>query len=111
MPVLSRAGVSPEQAEVVGFLGDTVNAVPGAVPALQPAADSELYGSGHFGAFACEAAAREAGFSRLEMGATLTGVPFYRAKGYEALEELAVPLPGGESLPIVRMGKRLAFSY
>ena len=31
---------------------------------------------------ACEAAAFAAGFRRLEMGATLTGVPFYRAKGY-----------------------------
>src|SRR5215471_159582 len=30
----------------------------------------------------CETAARAAGFTRLEMGATLTGVPFYRVKGY-----------------------------
>ena len=35
---------------------------------------------------ACEAAAWAAGFRRLEMGATLTGVPFYRAKGYVELE-------------------------
>jgi GNAT superfamily N-acetyltransferase len=56
----------------------------------------------------CEAAARAAGFTRLEMGATLTGVPFYRAKGYRALEEIAVPLPNGESLPVVRMAKELA---
>jgi GNAT superfamily N-acetyltransferase len=56
---------------------------------------------------ACEAAAGAAGFTRLEMGATLTGVPLYRARGYVALENLAVPLPGGESLPIVRMEKQL----
>jgi GNAT superfamily N-acetyltransferase len=56
---------------------------------------------------ACEAAAGAAGFTRLEMGATLTGVPLYRARGYMALESLAVPLPGGESLPIVRMEKQL----
>ncbi len=55
----------------------------------------------------CERAARSAGFTRLEMGATLTGVPFYEAKGYVALEHLAVPLAGGESLPIVRMAKQM----
>jgi GNAT superfamily N-acetyltransferase len=56
---------------------------------------------------ACESAAAAAGFTRLEMGATLTGVPFYRAKGYAACEELTVPLPGGHSMPIVRMEKAL----
>jgi N-acetylglutamate synthase-like GNAT family acetyltransferase len=54
---------------------------------------------------ACEAAARAAGFRRLEMGATLTGVPFYRAKGYVELEAAEVPLGDGLTLPIVRMGK------
>ena len=42
------------------------------------------------------------------MGATLTGVPLYRARGYAALEDLAVPLGDGLALPIVRMEKRLA---
>lgn len=54
----------------------------------------------------CEAAARAAGFTRFEMGATLTGVPMYRARGYVELEHLEVPLENGESLPIVRMAKR-----
>jgi GNAT superfamily N-acetyltransferase len=54
---------------------------------------------------ACENAARAAGFTRLEMGATLTGVPFYRAKGYTAMERQEVPLDNGQSLPIVRMVK------
>jgi GNAT superfamily N-acetyltransferase len=54
---------------------------------------------------ACEAAAEAAGFRRLEMGATLTGVPFYRAKGYVELEPADVPLGDGLTLPIVRMGK------
>jgi len=31
---------------------------------------------------ACEGAATAAGLTRFEMGATLTGVPFYRAMGY-----------------------------
>jgi len=54
---------------------------------------------------ACENAAREAGFTRLEMGATLSGVAFYQAKGYTALENLEAPLGNGEALPIVRMAK------
>jgi GNAT superfamily N-acetyltransferase len=54
---------------------------------------------------ACEAAAEAAGFRRLEMGATLTGIPFYRAKGYVELEAEEVPLGNGLTLPIVRMGK------
>jgi GNAT superfamily N-acetyltransferase len=57
---------------------------------------------------ACESAALEEGFRRLEMGATLTGVPFYRMKGYEAVEEVAVPLGGGSSMSIVRMAKNFA---
>ena len=55
---------------------------------------------------ACESAAVAAGFVRFEMGATLTGVPLYQARGYVALENLEVPLANGESLPIVRMEKR-----
>jgi GNAT superfamily N-acetyltransferase len=56
---------------------------------------------------ACEKAAIAAGFRRLEMGATLTGVEFYRVKGYAEREKLAVPLGDGEELPIVRMGKEI----
>ena len=56
---------------------------------------------------ACERAAADAGFTRLEMGATLSGLPFYRARGYIALEELVVRLANGESLPIFRMKKRV----
>jgi N-acetylglutamate synthase-like GNAT family acetyltransferase len=56
---------------------------------------------------ACENAAIEAGFSRLEMGSTLTGVPLYQARGYIALANLEVPLGNGEVLPIVHMEKRI----
>lgn len=59
---------------------------------------------------ACEKAAVVAGFTRFEMGATLTGVSLYRVRGYVALENLEVPLAGGESLPIVRMEKRISKS-
>jgi predicted N-acetyltransferase YhbS len=54
---------------------------------------------------ACEDAAREAGFTRLEMGATLSGAAFYKAKGYAELEKLETPLSNGETLSIVRMAK------
>lgn len=54
---------------------------------------------------ACETAARKAGFTRLEMGATLSGVAFYTAKGYAAVEQQSVPLGNGDVLPIVKMAK------
>jgi GNAT superfamily N-acetyltransferase len=54
---------------------------------------------------ACESAAMASGFTRLEMGATLTGVPFYRAKGYQEAEGMSVPMGNGLSLEIVRMWK------
>jgi GNAT superfamily N-acetyltransferase len=57
---------------------------------------------------ACETAARDAGFTRLEMGATLSGVPFYRAKGYEPAEEQRVSLGDGSSMAILRMTKIIA---
>lgn len=52
-----------------------------------------------------EEAARAAGFRRFEMGSTLTGVPLYRLKGYIETERIAVPLPNGEALPVVKMVK------
>jgi GNAT superfamily N-acetyltransferase len=55
----------------------------------------------------CEAAAAKAGFRRLEMGATLTGVSLYRARGYAEAEHREVPLRPGVSLPIIRMVKQL----
>ena len=52
-----------------------------------------------------ESAAREAGFTRYEMGSTLTGVPLYRLKGYVEVERIDVPLWNGEALPVVKMVK------
>ncbi len=54
---------------------------------------------------ACESAATAAGFKRFEMGATLTGVALYKARGYREVERIEVPLANGELLPIVRMEK------
>jgi GNAT superfamily N-acetyltransferase len=53
----------------------------------------------------CEQAARNAGFSKFEMGATLTGVPLYEKRGYVAQESVELPLPNGETLRILRMRK------
>lgn len=55
----------------------------------------------------CEETARDAGFRRLEMGATLTGVPMYAARGYEEVERMEVRLRNGLSLPVVRMRKSI----
>jgi GNAT superfamily N-acetyltransferase len=58
---------------------------------------------------ACEAAAASAGFTRFEMGATLTGIPLYARWGYTCHECLQVPLPNGETLAVVRMSKEISF--
>ena len=56
---------------------------------------------------ACEAAARAAGFRKLELGATLPGVPLYVAMGYQPIERVEHPMPEGEVLPLVIMGKQV----
>lgn len=53
----------------------------------------------------CEDAAQTAGFHRCELGATLTGLAMYAARGYVEFERIEVPLPNGSSLPVVRMAK------
>jgi len=55
----------------------------------------------------CERQAREAGFRRLEMGSTLTGVPLYSLRGYRERERIAIALPNGEEMAVVRMTKNL----
>jgi N-acetylglutamate synthase-like GNAT family acetyltransferase len=55
---------------------------------------------------ACEAAAREAGFTSYEMGATLTGAKLFGAKGYVAVENIEVPLKNGLTLLVIHMAKR-----
>jgi GNAT superfamily N-acetyltransferase len=56
---------------------------------------------------ASETAAAAASFTRLELGSTLTGVPFYRAHGYREAEPIEVPLGQGITLTVVRMTKTL----
>jgi GNAT superfamily N-acetyltransferase len=60
---------------------------------------------------ACESAALAAGFRRFEMGATLTGVALYRARGYREVERIGVPLGNGEVLEVVRMEKGIELGH
>jgi GNAT superfamily N-acetyltransferase len=55
----------------------------------------------------CERAARWEGFTRLDLMATLPGVPLYRACGFEAIEEHGVLLADGTPLPCIAMAKSL----
>src|SRR5580704_14174743 len=55
---------------------------------------------------ACEVAARAAGFTSFEMGATLTGAKLFATKGYVGVEDIEVPLKNGLSLPVIHMAKR-----
>ena len=64
--------------------------------------DRARQGIGRFILSVCEAAARDAGYARAEMMATLAGEPLYRACGYVAIERIETPVP------MVRMGKSLA---
>jgi GNAT superfamily N-acetyltransferase len=54
-----------------------------------------------------EASAAQAGFSRVELVATLAGERLYSACGYEILERLAEITTSGMSIPIVRMAKSI----
>jgi GNAT superfamily N-acetyltransferase len=56
---------------------------------------------------ACEAAAKAAGFTRYEMGATLTGAKLFGVKGYVAVRRIEIPLVNGERLPVIHMEKRV----
>ncbi len=55
---------------------------------------------------ACEDAARAAGFTRYEMGATLTGAKLFGVKGYVAVQRISIPLVNGEFLPVIHMEKQ-----
>ena len=54
----------------------------------------------------CEDAAQLQGFRRVELMATLSGVPLYHACGYEALDSI-LDDRGGVPVPLIRMTKAL----
>lgn len=53
----------------------------------------------------CEEAARQAGFTRFELMATLPGVRLYGARGYVPGELIRWPLPNGQAIEFVPMAK------
>ena len=55
----------------------------------------------------CESRARDAGFTRMELAATLTGVNLYRACGFEVIDRVESTLPDGVRAALVRMTKQL----
>ena len=55
----------------------------------------------------CESAARDAGFSSVELMATMSGEPLYRACGYHDIQRITAASRNGVDVPGVRMGKTL----
>jgi GNAT superfamily N-acetyltransferase len=56
----------------------------------------------------CEAAASAEGFTRVQLMATLAGIPLYRACGYKEIERTVGGPVNGVAVPLVLMGKALA---
>ncbi len=54
----------------------------------------------------CEAAAGAEGFARMELMATMAGLPLYRASGYDEIEQVS-NVVGTIAVPLIRMGKSL----
>lgn len=55
----------------------------------------------------CEAAARNAGFRRIELVATLPGVPLYSANGYQKVKDAPIEIAGAPPLGAFLMAKDL----
>jgi GNAT superfamily N-acetyltransferase len=55
----------------------------------------------------CETAARHAGFTSVELMATLSGEPLYKTCGYHQIERITAASGDGIDVPGVRMGKKL----
>jgi GNAT superfamily N-acetyltransferase len=56
---------------------------------------------------ACEEAAKQAGFKRAELMATMAGEPLYRACGYSVIEPSSSTTSSGVRVPLLLMGKAL----
>ena len=83
-------------------------------PRLDPAKVRAMYtyptyarqGVGRLILSLCESAARSEGFLKVELMATMSGEPLYRACGYEAVERI-LDERGGAPVPLIRMHKEL----
>lgn len=77
------------------------------VRAMYTSPEHTRQGIGRAVIYACEAAARAAGFKRAELMATMAGEPLYRACGYEVIEPHTSTTSKGVRIPLLRMGKAL----
>ena len=80
---------------------------PARIRAMYTHPDFTRLGVGRLILETCEVAARDAGFKRTEMMATLAGVPLYAACGYVQIEEIFDTTSDGTKVPLIRMGKNL----
>jgi GNAT superfamily N-acetyltransferase len=76
------------------------------VRAMYTAPDYARKGVGRLILALCEQAAAAEGFSRVELGGTLSGEPLYAACGYHVIERISDTVDG-TTVPLVRMGKAL----
>jgi GNAT superfamily N-acetyltransferase len=79
---------------------------PARIRAMYTHPDHTRKGVGRLIIALCEDAARAEGFTRMELVATLSGEPLYRACGFEPYEEI-VDDRGGPGVPLLRMRKLL----
>ena len=77
------------------------------VRAMYTSPDHTRRGIGRAILFACESAAKAAGFMRTELMATMAGEPLYRDCGYEVIEPASSMTSTGVRVPLLRMGKAL----
>ena len=76
------------------------------VRAITPTQHFTRRGVGRLILTLCENAAAAEGFTRMQLHATLAGLPSYRAYGFEPLEEVTID-SGGVPIPSVHMVKRV----
>lgn len=55
----------------------------------------------------CQQQAAAAGFTVMELAATMPGVPLYLASGFEVIEPFELTLPGDVKVPLARMRKNI----
>jgi len=55
----------------------------------------------------CEMEAKKNGFSKMELGSTLPGIPLYKAMGFVEIEHIIELLSDGEKFELVRMRKSI----
>ena len=79
---------------------------PARVRAMYTHPDCTRRGVGRLVLTLCENAAAAEGFTRMQLHATLAGLPLYRAYGFEPVEEVTID-SGGVAIPAVHMTKEI----